>query len=148
MYQMRISWDMANHDWYYVDIPLFHCGHSSILLVPKAFVGQQLLSTPGKLLQKYALTFRQQEHLNMDSALCHRKELKDGHVRIDPPTKKELRQKEMVDCSEKQYLRDIGFRNTDMVRKMHSDHSRSRDFDMISDERLDNMLYRKFQWAQ
>lgn len=140
-YRMQVAWDIEKHDWCYNKIPAFFCDNEQILLVPKAFVGQSLLSSPGKLLQIYALSFRQKEHLDMNSDMCHHRELKGGNFRIDPPTKKEIRQKELSACTEKQYLRDIGFRNTRMVRDMHFDHTRAKDAFQISDAELDALLY-------
>lgn len=140
-YQSQVAWDLERHDWHYKEIPSFFCDNEQVLLVPKAFVGRNLLSSPGKLLQIYALSFRQKEHLDMNSDMCHHRVLKGGNLRIDPPTKKEIRQKELSACTEKKYLRDIGLRNTRMVRDMHFDHARAKDAFQISDAELDELLY-------
>lgn len=140
-YRSQVAWDIERHDWHYKEIPAFFCDNEQVLLVPKAFVGRNLLSSPGKLLQVYALSFRQKEHLEQNSDMCHRRALKGGRFRVDPPTKKEIRREEIAGCTEKQYLRDIGVRNVQMVCDMHSDHAKRKSAFQIADVELDKLLY-------
>ena len=137
------TWDSVNHCWavHRYNYPCF--GSYDILLVPKEFIGPSMLSTPGELLQKYALSFRQQEHLIENSPLCHTKERKTGRIDLLPPTKRELRQIEIGGQPSKPYMLEIGYRHPEMVRQLHFDHYQSnrRSTIVMEDYQLDQAFY-------
>ena len=113
------------------------------MLVPKCFVGRRMLSSPGELLQKYALRYRQQEHLDIRSDLCHRKVDKNGVEPWKPPAKKEIRAFEMKGTPDKAYLLEMGHRYPRMVDEFHTDHRFSYRScpQIMSDYELDKLLY-------
>lgn len=136
-------WDPSVHDWSYREFPQLISNGFHTLLVPKVFVGRSMLSTPGQLLQKYALKYRQREHLDERSPSCHRKVDRNGNEKWAPPTKKEIRAKELRGYSEKAFLLEMGQRSPQMVNELHTDHKldRSRLPQGISDRELDELLY-------
>lgn len=73
-----------------------------ILLVPKGIVSYSVKYTPEEFCNHFVLTFRQSEHVRLNTDLVKRSILKDGSVKIHPPTKKELR--EIENAHQKSYL--------------------------------------------
>ena len=136
-------WDIQEHRWRMEIFPHFISRQHPALLVPKAFVGRQMLSSPGELLQKYALKYRQEEHLNERSEFCHQKTYRDGREVLVPPTKKELYHIEVKGQPTKTYLRRIGREHPRMVSDLHSGHtsSSSKKSITISDYELDSLIY-------
>lgn len=136
-------WDTQEHQWKRVVFPHFISKNHPALLVPKAFVGRYMLSSPSELLQKYALSYRQEEHLNARSESCHIKIYRDGHKNLVPPTKKELYKKEVKGQPIKAYLRRIGREHPRMVSELHSGHTSlsSKKSITISDYELDSLTY-------
>ena len=136
-------WDSFVHEWRMMEFPLLLADNYPTLLVPKQFVGRGMLSSPGTLLQKYALRYRQQEHLDECSSYCHRKTDRKGNESWKPPTKKELRSLEIRGQAEKAYLLQMGYRHPQMVNELHADH-RFASYDgrvFMSDHELDVLLY-------
>lgn len=114
-----------------------------ILLVPKEFVGRQTLSSPSELLQKYALRYRQEEHLAQRSDYCHIKTRRSGERVLVPPTKRELYDVEVRETPAKEYLLHLGHEYPQMVRELHRDHTprfSTRDI-FMSDYELDRFIY-------
>lgn len=140
---LAIAWDPIVHDWCQMGFPRLGAGRYRVLLVPKCFVGRMLLSSPGELLQKYVLRYRQKEHLDAMTPLCHRKIEKSGQEILLPPTKTELKTTEIRGDSQKRYMWEIGFRHPEMMQELHSDHRRSaqRESFSMSDFELDSILY-------
>lgn len=137
------TWNPKLHEWVTRRFPALNvCGYQTIL-TPKCFVGKSLLSSPSELLQKYALRYRQQEHLDSRSRLCRKKTDRSGRETWLPPTKKDIRASEIRGLSEKAYLLDLGYRYPGMVNELHTDHRlSSRHSDCtISNYELDMMLY-------
>ena len=137
------TWDTRTHRWVLMDCPHFLSGHFPTVLVPKAFVGRYMLSSPGELLQKYALRYRQQEHLDERSDYCHLKVRKNGDEVLTPPTKRELYDLEVKGQPAKEYLRHIGTVHPNMVRELHADHRTPtpRRAITLTDHELDWLLY-------
>ena len=136
-------WNPQDHQWEQRKFPKLMSDGYRTLLVPKAFVGRSMLSSPGQLLQKYALKYRQREHLDERSDLCHRKTDRDGRETWAPPTKKEIRSVEIKGHSEKAFLLQMGYRYPQMVNELHTDHridvhGRQK---TVSDYELDALLY-------
>lgn len=82
------TWNSATHRWEVREFPELLSDGFRTLLVPKAFVGRSMLSSPGQLLQKYALSYRQREHLDERSSLCHKKTDRKGRETWMPPPKR------------------------------------------------------------
>ncbi len=137
------TWNSTIHQWEEKEFPQITSGKRQTLLVPKVFVGKSMLSSPGELLQKYALRYRQQEHLDIRSNLCHLKVNKNGVKTLTPPTKKEIRSFEIKGTSEKSYLLKMGYRYPGILNEFHTDHKNLYHScpQTISDYELDNMLY-------
>lgn len=137
------TWDVQSHRWVMVDYPHFLSGRWPTLLIPKAFVGRRMLSSPGELLQKHAFRYRQQEHLDEKTDYCHRKVRKNGDEVWSPPTKHELYSLEVKGQAAKGYLKRVGAAHPNMVRELHEDHCLpvNRRVVAISDRELDHMLY-------
>lgn len=136
-------WNSTTHRWERREFPRISSGSYQTLLVPKCFVGRRMLSSPGELLQKYALRYRQQEHLDIRSDLCHRKVDKNGVETWKPPAKKEIRAFEMKGTPDKAYLLEMGHRYPRMVDEFHADHRFSYRScpQIMSDYELDKLLY-------
>lgn len=142
-------WDTDNHRWTTCAFPRLCCDDYPILLVPKMFVGRQMLSSPSELLQKYALSYRQQEHLAQRSARCHVKIRRNGEEVLTPPTKRELYDTEVKGTPAKGYLLNLGREYPQMVRELHRDHTlqfATREI-FMSDYELDRLLYGHIAFA-
>lgn len=137
------TWNSATHRWEVREFPELLSDGFRTLLVPKAFVGRSMLSSPGQLLQKYALSYRQREHLDERSSLCHKKTDRKGRETWMPPTKKEIRTFEIRGRSEKAFLLEMGHRYPQMVNELHTDHRLPsyREQMSLSDLELDALLY-------
>lgn len=136
-------WSTERHCWTVCTFPKFCCDGFPILLVPKEFVGRQMLSSPSELLQKYALSYRQQEHLAKRSDYCHIKTKRNGEEVLMPPTKREIYDTEVKGSSAKRYLLNLGREYPQMVREFHRDHTpqfSTRDI-FMSDYELDRFIY-------
>lgn len=142
-YHSAPTWDVQSHSWIMEDFPHFLSGRYPTLLVPKSFVGRRMLSSPGELLHKYALRYRQQEHLDERTDYCHRKTRKNGNDVWTPPTKRELYHLEVKGQPAKKYLRQVGTAHPNMVRELHADHLNStpRKPITMSNSALDYLLY-------
>ena len=136
-------WNPTTHGWEYKEFPELISDGFRTLLVPKAFVGRSMLSSPGLLLQKYALSYRQKDHLDKRSSLCHKKTDRDGKETWTPPTKKEIRAFEINGRSEKEFLLEMGYRHPQMVNELHTDHKyiSRKTPRIISDLELDALPY-------
>lgn len=136
-------WNTQEHRWRMVMFPHFISKRHPALLVPKAFVGRYMLSSPGELLQKYALSYRQEEHLRVRSDSCHLKVHRSGRESLVPPTKKEIYNQEVKGQPTKTYLRRIGREHPQIVSELHLGHtsSDSKRAITISDYELDSLLY-------
>lgn len=142
-------WDTNSHRWAECTFPCFYCKGYPVLLVPKVFVGRQMLSSPSELLQKYALSYRQQEHLAQRSGYCHVKTRRNGEEVLTPPTKRELYDVEVKGAPAKGYLLNMGREYPQMVRELHRDHTpqfSTREI-FMSDYELDIMLYDRIAFA-
>lgn len=137
------TWDTYSHRWITEDYPHFLSGRYPTLLVPKLFIGRYMLSSPSELLQKYALRYRQQEHLDERSDYCHRKVKKDGNEVWAPPTRREIYSVEVKGQPTKEYLRQVGIAHPNMVHELHADHRAPmpRRSIAMSDHELDSLLY-------
>lgn len=142
-YRSAPMWDVQSHRWIVEDYPHFLSGRYPTLLVPKAFVGRYMLSSPGELLQKHALRYRQKEHLDERTDYCHRKVKKNGDEVWTPPTKRELYRLEVKGQPAKEYLRQVGNAHPHIVRELHADHRTPapRRAVAMSDYELDCLLY-------
>ena len=136
-------WNPTTHRWEQREFPELLSDGFRTLLVPKVFVGRSMLSSPGQLLQKYALSYRQREHLDKRSSLCHKKTDREGKETWIPPTKKEIRAFEIKGHPEKAFLLEMGRRYPQMVNELHTDHklTRRRAQMSLSDYELDALLY-------
>lgn len=148
-YRNAPTWDVHAHRWVNRDFPHFLAGRFHTLLVPKAFVGQHMLSSPGELLYTYALRYRQQEHLDEHSDYCHHTVKNNGDEVWKPPTKRELYDLEVKGRPAKSYLREMGYEHPHMVNELHADHRSPapRKAVTISDAELDAILYRQDEIA-
>lgn len=142
-YRSAPMWDLQAHEWVIRSYPNFLSGIYPVLLVPKCFVGQSMLSSPGELLQKYALRYRQQEHLDERTDYCHIKVKKNGNEVLTPPTKYEIYDLEVKGQPAKEYLRRVGNNHPHMVRELHADHRTPapRKTVTMSNHQLDCLLY-------
>lgn len=148
-YRSAPTWDIRTHSWVTYDFPHFLDGSFHTLLVPKAFVGQYMLSSPGELLHKYALRYRQQEHLDERSDYCHCTVKENGDEVWKPPTKRELYDLEVKGRPAKAYLLELGYEYPYMVKELHAGHRNptSRRAVTISDSELDAILYEQVEVA-
>lgn len=91
----------------------------------------------------FALSYRQREHLDERSNLCHKKTSGEGKEIWLPPTKKEIRTFEIKGRSEKAFLLEMGYRYPQMIHELHTDHKFAdrRSQISISDSELDSILY-------
>lgn len=142
-------WDLCRHEWVLKEFPHFLSGKFPTLLVPKDFVGRQMLSSPGELLHKYALRYRQQEHLDERSDYCHLKIKRNGDSVLMPPTKRELYNLEVKGQPAKEYLIGMGNSHPQIVNELHNGHRAPnyRGSIFISDNELDSILYRREEIA-
>lgn len=148
-YRSAPTWDVRTHSWVTYDFPHFFAEKFHTLLVPKAFVGQYMLSSPGELLHTYALRYRQQENLDEHSEYCHYTVKENGDEVWKPPTKRELYNLEVKGRPSKAYLREMGYEYPHMVRELHADHRSPapRRAVTISDAELDSILYQQVELA-
>jgi hypothetical protein len=104
-----------------------------ILLVPKGIVTFSLSYTPEKYCRHFVLTFRQQEHVRLNTSLVRRKVDKKGNEIILPPTKKTLI--EIEHPFRKEYLREFTKRHP----QVFSDFRKAlkNDFQPLTHEQLD-----------
>ncbi len=137
------TWDTQSHRWIITEYPHFLSGRYPTLLVPKDFVGQYMLSSPGELLQKYALRYRQQEHLDERTDYCHLKVKRNGDEVWMPPTKRELYSLEVKGQPAKEYLRQVGNTHPYLVQELHAGHRvpSPRRAITMSNHELDCLLY-------
>lgn len=142
---LACSWNPATHEWETRQFSKLVAEGYQILLVPKVFVGRNMLSSPGQLLWKIALRYRQNEHLDKRSNLCHYKTYRDGTEVCFPPTKKEVYSSEIKGHSQKEYLLDVGHQYHTMVNELHSDHRLQNHLApaTMTDYELDNLLYNR-----
>lgn len=143
------TWDVNAHEWVIVDCPQFLSGDYPTLLVPKDFVGQQMLSSPSELLYKYALKYRQQEHLDEQSEHCHIRTKRNGDETILPPTKRELYNLEVKGQPAKSYLRNFGVARPNIVSELHNGHKdpNTKRNVFMTDYELDTLLYKNRELA-
>lgn len=141
--RMAPAWDVDSHEWGLREYPHFMAGDYPTLLVPKPFVGRRMLSSPGELLQKYALRYRQQEHLDERTDFCHCKVKKNGDVVWTPPTKRELYNIEVKADGVKKYLQHTATTHPGMIRELHEDNRGPMPARIatMSDSELDSILY-------
>ena len=143
------TWDVNTHEWVMIDCPHFLSGGYPTLLIPKDFVGQQMLSSPSELLYKYAFKYRQQEHLDEQSEYCHMRTKRNGDEIILPPTKKELYNLEVKGQPAKSYLRNFGANRPGIVYELHNGHKdpNIKKNVFMEDYELDTLLYRNRKLA-
>ena len=135
-------WDIDEHCWRTEYFPDLRCEGYPIVLVPKQFVGPRTLSTPGELLSKYALTRRQQDHLDMQSPLCRVKTDRNGCTYLTKPSKRDIWTFEHGDRSQKEYIFDVGTEHPEMFDAFHLQHQTfDPTTDFMTDEELDAAIY-------
>lgn len=136
-------WDDRLCKWVQKPCPSFYVDGYPVLLVPKEFVGRSMLSSPGELLQKYALRYRQQGYLDANSDYCHRRTNRNGEEIITPPTKREVYAMDVQGSPSKEFLRQIGNEHPQIIHEFHaSQRDRGRNGEItIPDWELDRILY-------
>lgn len=121
-----------------------------IMLVPKTFVSRSYHFGTSSYIGKYLLEYRQKYHLNNLTEMCHQSLLKNGQIKIKPPTKKELKAKEFKGVQWKEQAIQFAYNNPDTIRRFGLE--REKEFAngnfILSNEILDAILYpHKFQIA-
>lgn len=114
-----------------------------VLLVPKGFVSKSYHYTTGGYISKYLLEYRKEYHLNTRSDLCHEREMKNGARKLVPPTKAELRAKELAGRPYKGHAVDFALKNPDTMARFRAERaSEFADGEFtLSDHELDMLLY-------
>ena len=114
-----------------------------ILLIPKEFVSCNYHLGTASYIQQQLLAYLQREHLINRSPLCHQHPLKDGSVKLTPPTKKELRHADLAGVPGKQAAASFACKHPDSLPRFNASR-RARfvetDFS-LSDYELDMLLY-------
>lgn len=136
-------WDSNLGLWRPVTFPRLLCNGETILLCPKKFLHTHLLMSAADFLQKIVLEWRQREHLDQRSGLCHTHTDQDGNQEWRSPTKKELVDFEVRGNSRSDYIYRQTLNNPDMIRAYHRRYEvRPGDSSkFISDEELNRLLY-------
>lgn len=145
VYRMPI-WDMNSHHWRTLKAPEFLTLGRPTLLIPKSFVGTTLLSSPAQLLQKWALAYGQQFHLQVCSALCKQYKNSHGDNVVRKPSKEDVRRHELQNRSAKEYIFEQVLTHPQMLPSYHqavSKLAQSSDI-FLSDTHLDYLLYHRF----
>lgn len=142
-------WDPDEHRWRTMIAPAFLSDGKPTLLVPKTFVGTHLLLTPSQLLQKYALTYGQEEHRAAGSSICPVKTDKLGNSYFNPPSKRAVRAVDLKDRRGKEYIRLQAFHHPEMLPSYHHsiEDRVQKDNIFLSDAQLDAILYRQINIA-
>lgn len=116
-----------------------------ILLVPKWLVSRWCHCDTEDFIRHYLLPYRQKYHLDHNTPECHRRTLKNGTQKISPPTKKELRSKELSGSPLKEHAVAFARANPWTLSEFESDRVRRYlEHDLrLSDRELDCLLYVK-----
>lgn len=117
--------------------------HRIILLVPKTIVRSRYIFNIECYIKQYILKVLQTEHLNSRSDLCTERELKNGKVKLIPPTIEYLYEKEVNGTTHKDYafnysksnktLEDVYLKN--MLSRIKNGDGK------LSDDELDKLVY-------
>ena len=145
--QSRVSggrfWDAEAQQWCIGSWRLPVVGINPIILVPKWFVSQSYHYTTGGYISKFLLEYRKQYHLDTRSDLCHEREMKNGTLKLVPPTKAELRAKELAGQPYKEHAIDFVLNNPDTMDRFLTERvARFKEGEFtLSDHELDMLLY-------
>lgn len=110
-----------------------------VLLVPKSFVCQCPLASPGRYLQKHILRYRQERHLDEQSPLCPTKQDKAGQIIFLKPPKKLIRATEIGSGSSKDYIRRYTVENPKLLSDFHNENLHNAH--QLTDDELDYVVY-------
>ncbi len=137
------QWDMNARHWMQGTQQRFIIGGQSILLVPKHFVHTKLLLSAETFLKKEVLQQRQIDHLHQHSALCTRKQRKNGESFWVPPTKKDLMRYEVKGLDHREYFEPIATEHPELIRNYHRRLEWRPEINecFITDSQLDALLY-------
>lgn len=114
-----------------------------VMLVPKSFVGRSYHFGTSSYISRYLLEYRQKYHLDNRTSLCYEHELKDGKHKITPPTKKDLKAKELCGRPWKQHAADFALANPNTMHLFgieRQDELSSGAY-FMTDHELDVLLY-------
>lgn len=114
-----------------------------VLLVPKHFVSWRYHFDTSTYISRYVLTYRQEHHLNKRTELCHKRELKNGHERLSPPTKKELKVIELSGTPGKVHALGFAYAHPDTMRHFGAARLKMMaEIDYtLTNQQLDELLY-------
>lgn len=110
-----------------------------VLLVPKTFVCQSPLASPGRYLQNHILRYRQERHLDAKSSLCPTKQDKTGQTIFLKPPKKVIRAFELGSGDSKDYSRRYTAENPKLLSDFHNENLHNAH--QLTDEELDYIVY-------
>lgn len=137
-------WDYNSQNWERLYGPILKIDKcKNILLIPKHIVRLKYVFNVDCYIRQYILKALQLWHLENNTDMCTEREYKNGHVRIFPPTIKELYNTEVVGISPKDYARIKSEQNDVYEKKFMNDiFVRIRKgYGYLSDEDLDLIVY-------
>ncbi|MEA4902372.1 hypothetical protein [Desulfitobacterium sp.] len=114
-----------------------------ILLAPKSFVSRTYHFGTSSYVSKFLLEFRQRYHLDNHTELCYERELRNGHHKLFPPKKKEIKSIEFTGVQWKQQAANFAYTNPDTMRRFGLERERAfaNGNYFMSDHELDLLLY-------
>lgn len=140
-------WDYGLKEWKKLYGPaLMLKKNQHILLVPKHIVRHRYVCNVECYIRQYILKLLQQWHLINNTDLCIKRECKNGHNKIIPPTIEDLYNREVVGRNPKDYARMYSKLNAESEKQYLQDIlARIRNGNgELSDENLDSIVYSNY----
>ena len=138
-------WDIRTLQWkeLFEYVPIVD-SEKKILLVPKNIIRKKLSADVSRFISMYIFRDLQKWHLTNNTPDCHYRELKNGKIKVFPPTKEELGKKELKNITYKDYARNFSEGCYNCEQEFFNDlTTRLRNgYGKISDEELDMMIDR------
>lgn len=138
-------WDSHSLTWEEIKGKPLLSNQGVVLLVPKRIVRSRYIFNVECYIKQYILKVLQQEHLNKRSDLCTKRETKSGKIKLIPPTKKELYEREVNGTIHKDYAFKYSKDNktledtflTSILKRIRNEEGK------LSDNELDRIVYGK-----
>lgn len=120
-------------------------GYGLVLLVPKNIVRSRYIFNVECYIKQYIMSVLQKKHLDNRTDLCTKREMKNGTVKLLPPTKKELYAKEVNGTIHKDYAFNYSINDKDTENKFLNNMLLriKKGEGKLSDDELDRLVYEK-----
>lgn len=116
-----------------------------VLLVPKHFVSTKYRYNTAYYIRHYLLNYLQKKSLDEHDELCNERIMKNGKIKLFPPTKEDLKKSKLKGNSKDQ-ARQFSIENPATIEYLELEiHKYYCDFPTLSDSFLDDFLYEKKQ---